>query len=254
MSPIVTSIVVFILIGGAALAGIALRAALPEHHVADASKDTVVRAAGLVVTLTALVLGFMVGSAKSYYDEVQDKMKRIAADAVVLDRSLARFGPEAAEARQLLRQTLGTAARTLWPNHETRLPALEAGQPAIDGLERMQDLIHALPAGDDTQRSFKARAVQSSLEIAREGWLLVELSQTRIQKPLVVIIVLWLVIIFLGFGLLAPPNRTATASLLLSALAAAGAIFLILEMYDPIGGLMRIPASTFEIPLERVAR
>lgn len=254
MSPVVVAVLVFALVFGAALAGIAIRSALPEHHIADASKDTVARAAGLVVTLTALVLGFMVGSAKSYYDEVQDKIKRIAADTVVLDRSLARLGPEAAEARQLLRQTLGTAARILWPDHETRLPALETGRPAIEGLERMQDVIHALPAGDDTQRSFKARAVQSSMEMAREGWLLVELSQTRIQKPLLVIIVLWLVIIFLGFGLLAPRNHTAATSLLLSALAAAGAVFLILEMYDPVGGLMRIPPSTFDIPLEQIGK
>lgn len=253
MSPIAIAAVVFVLIAAAALAGIALRAALPQHHVADASKDTVARAAGLVVTLTALVLGFMVGSAKSYYDEVQDKIKRIAADAVVLDRSLARFGPESAEARQLLRQTLGSAARILWPDHGTPLPALPSGRP-IDGLEHLQDLIHALPEGDDTQRSFKTRALQSSMEIAREGWLLIELSQTRIQKPLLGIIVLWLVIIFLGFGLLAPRNHTAMTSLVLSALAAAGAIFLILEMYDPIGGLMRIPASTFDIPFERIGR
>jgi hypothetical protein len=253
MTPIATAAAVFVLIAAAALAGIAIRAALPEHHVADASRDTVVRAAGLVVTLTALVLGFMVGSAKSYYDEVQDKIKRIAADAVVLDRSLARFGPESAEARALLRQVLGSAARTLWPDHPTPLPPLAEGRP-VDGLEHLQDLIHALPEGDDARRSFKARALQSSMEIAREGWLLVELSQTRIQKPLLAIIASWLLIIFLGFGLLAPRNRTTVTALVLSALAAAGAIFLILEMYDPIGGLMRIPASTFAIPFERIGK
>jgi hypothetical protein len=251
MSPIAIAIAVFVVTFGAALAGIAFRGALPEHHVSDASKDTVARAAGFVVTLTALVLGFMVGSAKSYYDDVQDKIKRIAADAAVLDRSLARFGPESAEARALLRQTLGTASKTLWPDRATELSTLASGR-AIDALERLQDLVHALPARDDAQRSFRARALQSSMEIAREGWLLVELSRTRIQKPLVVTIVLWLVIIFLGFGLLSPHNRTATTALLLSALAASGAIFLILEMYDPVGGLMRIPASTLAVPLEQI--
>jgi hypothetical protein len=253
MSPVVVAVLVFVLVFGAALAGIAIRAALPEHHVADASKDTVARAAGLVVTLTALVLGFMVGSAKSYYDEVQDKLKRIAANAIVLDRSLVRFGPDGIEARLLLRQTLGSASRNLWPDHPTTLPALQAGR-AIDGLERLQDLIHALPARDDGQRVSQARALQSAIEISHDGWLLVELAQTRIQKPLVVIIVLWLVIIFLGFGLLAPRNHTAATALLLSALAAAGALFLILEMYDPVGGLMRIPPSTLEISLEQIGK
>lgn len=253
MSSIAIAVLVFSFIAGAALVGIAIRVALPDHHVADASKDTVARAVGLVVTLSGLVLGFMVGSAKSYYDEVQDKLKRIAADAVVLDRSLVRFGPESREARELLRQTMGSAARIMWPDHPTQMPTLPGGRP-IDGLERLQDLIHALPANDDAQRAFRGRALQSSMEIARDGWLLVELSQTRVQKPLLVIITLWLVIIFLGFGLLAPRNHTAITALILSALAASGAIFLILEMYDPVGGLMQIPAATFEIPFEQIGK
>ena len=253
MSSIAIAVLVFVLMFAAALVGMAARAALPEHHVADASKDTVARAAGLVVTLTALVLGFMVGSAKSYYDEVQDKLKRIAADAVVLDRSLARLGPESSEAREVLRQTMGSATRTIWPDHATQMPALPTGRP-VEGMERLQDLVHALPANDETQRAIRDRALQSAVEIAREGWMLVELSQTRIQTPLLVILALWLVAIFLGFGLLAPRNYTAVTALVLSALAAAGAIFLILEMYDPLGGLMRIPASTFEISFEQIRR
>ena len=76
----------------------------------------------------------------------------------------------------------------------------------------------------------------------------------NLKVPLLAILVLWLVSIFLAFGLLAPRNGTVIIALLMSALAASGAIFLILEMYDPLGGLMQIPPATLEASLERIGR
>jgi hypothetical protein len=253
MTPIALAAGALVLTFGAALVGMAIRPALPDHHVGDASKDTVMRAVGLVVTLTAIVLGFMVGSAKGYYDDVRDKLNRIAADAIVLDSNLGRFGPDSREARELLRQSMGSAVRMLWPEHAMTMSAPAADRP-LDGLERVQDVIRVLPAHDEAQRSLRARALESSAEMAKEGWLLLELAQTRIQAPLLAILVLWLVSIFLAFGLLAPRNGTVIIALLMSALAASGAIFLILEMYDPLGGLMQIPPATLEASLERIGR
>ena len=52
--------------------------------------------------------------------------------------------------------------------------------------------------------------------------------------PLLVVLVLWLTVIFISFGLFAPFNATVVSSLFVSALSVSGAIFLILEMYDSI--------------------
>ena len=65
-------------------------------------------------------------------------------------------------------------------------------------------------------------------------------STTSISKPLLVVVVLWLVMIFLAFSLIAPPNGTVNFALIASALCASGAIFLILELDQPFGGLLRI--------------
>jgi nitric oxide reductase large subunit len=51
---------------------------------------------------------------------------------------------------------------------------------------------------------------------------------------------LWICLLFLGFGLFASPNPTVTVALLAGSLSIACAIFLILELNDPYGGLMRI--------------
>jgi membrane-bound ClpP family serine protease len=82
--------------------------------------------------------------------------------------------------------------------------------------------------------------------------MLVELSEVRLPATFLVILVLWLVIVFFGFGLFAPPNRTVGAALLFCAFCAAGAVFLILEMYAPVSGVLAISPRTFEISLEQL--
>ncbi len=50
-----------------ALLGIFLSTRLPEHHRTGGSKGVVIMGMGLIGTMTALVLGLLVASAKSFY-------------------------------------------------------------------------------------------------------------------------------------------------------------------------------------------
>jgi hypothetical protein len=65
--------------------------------------------------------------------------------------------------------------------------------------------------------------------------------------PFLILLVFWVTIIFLSFGLFAPPNATVIATLFLCALSVSGAIFLILELDRPFGGLIQIS----ETPLQK---
>jgi membrane-bound ClpP family serine protease len=69
-----------------------------------------------------------------------------------------------------------------------------------------------------------------------------------------VVVVIWLVIIFFSFSLLAPPNATATLALMVSALAVAGAIFLILEMDRPFTGVVRISSEPMQNALKPITQ
>ena len=81
------------------------------------------------------------------------------------------------------------------------------------------------------------------MDLGQLRWLLVAQSVSSISKPMLVILVLWLAIIFLGFSVLSPPNGTAIAALMISALAVSAAIFLILELDQPFSGLIRISSE-----------
>jgi hypothetical protein len=94
---------------GGVLLGSFICTLLPEHHLHDASKDAVKLGAGLIATLVALVLGLLVGSAKSSFDVVATGLTRSSAKIILLDRVLAQYGPETMEARDLLRRSVASA-------------------------------------------------------------------------------------------------------------------------------------------------
>jgi hypothetical protein len=57
------------------------------------------------------------------------------------------------------------------------------------------------------------------------------------------VLVFWLAIIFASFSLFARLNPTLVAAIVVFALSASAAIFLILEMSEPFAGLMKIPST-----------
>jgi hypothetical protein len=67
-------------------------------------------------------------------------------------------------------------------------------------------------------------------------------------------LVFWLTIIFISFGLYAPGNSTVVASLFVSALAVSGAVPLILEMYSPFAGLIHISSAPLRAALAYLGR
>ena len=230
---------------GSAFAGMAIRDHLPGEHTADSSRDAVLRSVGLVVTLSSLVMAFLVSSAKAYYTSVEDELTEISSDMAALDRILVHYGEVAEPSRELLRQIVGTGVRTAWPAHETGLPRYP-GRSGLEGIERLSDEIRTLPASDGSQTVLRNQALDYLLAVERSGFKLRQIQQARAQSPLLAIIVSWLVVIFGGFGLLTPRNPTALTAIALAAIAAAGALFLIVELYSPVEGLIAIPPSILE--------
>src|SRR5260221_3103871 len=86
-----------------ALFGMWLRTRLPQHHLKDESRDTIKVGSGMIATLAALVLGLLVGSAKSSFDSTNTLITQAAARILVLDGILANYGPETKASREFFR-------------------------------------------------------------------------------------------------------------------------------------------------------
>lgn len=249
MSSFAIGSIVFICVFGGALFGMFLRAALPEHHLSTESKDAVKVGIGLIATMAALVLGLLVATAKASYDTKSNELTEMSANTVMLDRMLAHYGPETRPIRELLRRSGEHALELLWPQNG-QAPRLE---PA-GGAETLYDAIEALSPKNDAQRALQSEALNLTVDIGKMRWLLFEQSGSSISTPFLVVLVFWLTIIFMSFGLFAPHNLTVIATLLVCALSVSGAIFLILELDRPFEGVIRISSAPVRNALAHLGR
>jgi hypothetical protein len=246
-----TGLCVFACVFGAAVSAMLIRNALPKHHLSADTKDLVKLAMGLVATMAALVLGLLVASAKGSYDTQKAEVIQMSGKVVFLDRMVAHYGPEAAEARALLRRVLEVAITRIWPEHKLTGAQLA---PTAAGGEALFDVLQNLAPQTDAQRSQKAQALALASDLGQMRWLLFEQAGSSISTPLLVIVVFWLAILFFSFGLFAPSNATAVASLLVAALSVSGAILLILELDQPFSGLIRISSQPMQNALSQLGR
>jgi Protein of unknown function (DUF4239) len=250
MSSITVSLIVFASVFGGSLLGVYLRSALPPHHLSADSKDIVRLGMGLVGTMAALVLGLLVASAKSSYDSQSNELTQLCANIISLDRTLARYGPETKAARDQLRGSVVLVVDRVWPKDHSQPRVL---QPA-NGTESLYDRLQELAPKDDMQSSLRAEALSIASVVSQTRWLMYEQNATSVPLPMLVILVLWLTIIFVSFGLFAPCNTTVVASLFVSALSVSCAILLILEMYKPFQGLIQISPAPLYAALSRLGQ
>jgi hypothetical protein len=235
MNSIVVSSIIFACVFAAAVVGMVVR--VPEEHLSSDAKDVVRLATGLVATMASIILGMLVSSAKSSYDARKNDVAELSAEILTIDRMLARYGSETNEIRGELRQTVEFGVDRVWPNQTSRqadLRPTDRGEIVINELEQ-------LTPKNDRQAAAKGQLASMVVTLKQTQWLLfLKVEQNAVPLPLLVVLVCWLAAIFLSFGLFAAPNSTTVATLAVSALAVSAAIFLILEMYTPFSGVLRI--------------
>jgi hypothetical protein len=245
MSGLSISIVVFACVFGGALVGILIYQLLPKDQLSAESKDIVRLGMGLVATMVALVLGLLVGSAKSFYDNQNDEVTQFAANVVLLDRTLAHYGPETAAVRAAMRDSMSHIFQVVESGNSDKRVAQRG--------EAIFDMINELSPKDDNQRSMRAEASSVATQLARIRWLVYEQRTVRIPMLLLVMLVFWLTALFVSFGLYAPRNPTVLTSLFVAALAVTGTVFLIVELYHP-SSLIRISDAPLRAALAQLGQ
>jgi hypothetical protein len=248
MDDLLISLLVFALIFGGALVGVAVRPLLSERHLHPDSKDVVKMATGLIGTLTALVLGLLIASAKNSFDQKTNQVRQMTATIILLDDLLARYGPDAVAVRNLLRRSIQPLANRIW--HEEEIPTGKVVH-FVSSAESLafENELERLSPNNDVQRSLQSRAIQAFTEGAQIRLLLFAQTGGSIPTPFLIILVFWLSVIFVSFTLFAKANLVVMASLFVCALSFGCAIFLIFELDNPFAGLMGISSATLRSAL-----
>ena len=248
MNDLTISLLVFAVIFGGALIGMVVRPFLSEHHQTADSREVVKMTTGLIGTLTALVLGLLIASAKNSFDQKTNQVRQLTATIILLDDLLMRYGPEATHLRNLLRQGIQPLANQIWHEEE-----MTAGRPvrfeASVESSAFEIELGRLSPNNDLQRSLQSRATQAFTEAAQIRLQLFAQTSGAIPTPFLVILVFWLGTIFVSCTLFARTNLIVMISLFVCALSFACAIFLVLELDNPFRGLMGISSETLRSAL-----
>lgn len=251
MTSLSASLLLLIILIGVVVLGKKLRFVLPNEHLSPDSRDTVKLAMGLVATMTALLLGLLVSSAKGTYDTRRSEIIQMSSAVSFLNRVLSLYGPETTAARAGLRDAVAESIHQMWPETSASNATLASKAKAGDNT---LEAIQGLTPTTDLQRELKSIATSQAVEIGRLRMLIVAQAVPSIPSPLLVMVGCWLLIIFLGFSLLAPPNATTLISLTSAVISVAGAVFIIMELDEPLSGIIRISSLPMQNALNLLGK
>jgi hypothetical protein len=243
-------LIAFALVFGGALMGIQVRNSLPEGHLAPDVKDVIRLSTGLIGTIAALVLGLLIASAKSSYDARDTQVKQITANVILLDTLLEQYGLEARNLRVILRGAVGPMADRVWnEGGNDKSSAFAATAEALAFVKKVQEL----EPNNDAKRALQARVLNAIADLSQSRLALFAQAHDSIPVPFLAILIFWLAIIFVSFGLFVQTNPTVIVTFFVGALSVSCAIFLILEMDQPFAGLMQISSEPLRHALAPLA-
>jgi hypothetical protein len=245
MNSVELSLIAFVTICGGALLGTFIRPFLSDHHLSTDSRDVMKLGTSMIATMAALVLSLLISSAKGTFDTIKRGVNQLAADLVLIDSNMALYGPETRVARDILRHNVINTIERVWPGGENTM-VLEKVETkhAIEDLSGLRSKLRHLSPQNNDQRQLQSETLQILDEANATRLLLIQhLGQRSFPMPIFVLVVFWLTIIFINFGVLTPRNTPVFAVLFVCALVAASALYLILELDQPFGGVMQISSA-----------
>jgi hypothetical protein len=247
-------LMVFACVFGGVLCGLYLSTKVAAHHLSADSKDVMKLALGVIGTLAALVLGLLLAAAKSSFDAKSNGINKISADLVLLDRALARYGPETRDARDGLRNTVAAVLQRVWSEEELQVAKLDTIEAAA-GLEAVEGRVRDLSPRTDAQRGLQSRALSIIGEIAQERLLSRERHKTTtLPIPFLMVLVGWFTIIFASLSLFGPRNALVMAIMFACALSVSAAIVLVLELDSPYQGVIRLSSAPLRNALAHIGQ
>ena len=240
LSPLVIGLLVMVVILIGTFAARTMRRLLPQGDLTEETKSLVSVSMAVVATISALVLGLLISNANNSFIALGGQVTSLSAQIIRLDQILRRYGPDTEPARQILQQYAKSKSEDLFPGSNARaLPNL--GNPATyERLQQLEDALLALKPANARDQWWLGQATTLAAKIGDARWILAQQVGQGTPKAFVALLVFWLTLLFSSFALFAPPNFTSAATLTLCALAVSGAVGMILELEQGLGGLIHI--------------
>lgn len=218
---------------GARAASVRLR----DHHRSEETNAIVRLIAGLFVVMTSLVFGLVINSSRASFDSLQNQVETYAAHLILMDRSLAVYGPDARDTRTLLADYVSVAIENparVQQDHRLRDHGSE------DRLAAVALALNAIVPENDQQAWLIASVRDQYQHILEQRWTIIETGHRTLPVQLAWMLVAWLALIFASFGYRALVNAVVDVAFVVSALLMSGSLYLVLDMNLPFSGVMQV--------------
>jgi len=247
------ALAVIVLTFTAGLLGFRAQTWLDEHNSVDKSRDMIGSVLGLLSLLLALVLGTLIGNTYYFSTGQQTQLQSMLGSIIMMDKSLADYGPEAKPLRDGTKAALQNIYEQVWvkgavdPEKVSVAGAMAAMAPFEKGLNGLDaktpEQKAALASAQGKFAAFMATRIMMSLQLA-----------VPFSKALLVVVVIWAALLFFGYGLLSKHNLTTVVALGFGSICVAFAVFMIVELGEPYSGLFRISPAALEQTLQAIDR
>jgi hypothetical protein len=251
VNELLAAFLIFLCLMAASLGCMALHKKLPLRHRDEETHSVIKLTAGVFVVTTSLMLGLLINSAKNKFEANDSTLHAYATELILLDRSLRRYGPEAAETRQHLQSVVKSALASIWSAD---------GKAVIDDdvterlLDEAENSLNAMKARDAERAELWLHAKQHLLKVIELRWNLIENSHSELPTPLIIMMVGWLMLIFASFGFRAPPNPVVMTMFVVSGLLISSSLYLTMDMDTPFSGPMQVSPAPMQRALEVIQR
>jgi hypothetical protein len=257
---VVSVLLVFILLCVAAGLGFVVRRRLPERNRSRETVELMQITIGMLATFAAIVLGLLTASVKQSYDSAARDRQQYALNLTQLDVCLRDYGPEADPIRSQVRSYVAAVIASTWPNeapprgvsYPSTLHMPRVGASSV--LERIMDRVgidvSKLNSSDPDRAKIAVLCLERYRDVSHARLDVIEDARSQLSNPFYQVLVLWLMIMFACFGLVAPRNGLAIAIVLMSAVSLTSVMFVIVDLSSPYGGFFHIQSTTMRTALE----
>lgn len=237
MNPFLVSVIAFIGMFGGALGAMFAAQRLASHHISGSTQDAVKLGVGMVAAMTSLILGLMTASVKGNFDATDKDVHTYALNILSLASDLRHAGPDACPAQKLLGDYTRAILVENWGGSDN------AGTPGAgsgDILLSLEGLVRNWTPQSTIQQEARAAALDDLKSILKTRWTVSGEAVATVPAIFIIVLIVWLALIFVSFGLFAPSNGVVQAFFFMCALSISGALFLILEMSGPFDGFISV--------------
>lgn len=263
MRELLSALIALVLLCASAAAGFYIRPRLPHAHRSSEVADVVRLISSMLVTFAVLVLGLLTSNVKAAFDAADHDRGQYAAELTQLDQCLRNYGPAADPMRGELRTYVAAVIASTWPSEAPPSVAAPPGAASLSGIGESQRLgtilneidlgIRRLPATDGFHATLQADCGQLFRDVTKRRWTLIGEARGSVSRPFYAIMVFWLMVVFAGIGLFAPRNATSVVAIALGAMSLTSALFVILDLDVPYGGLFEIPSTSMRSALDHMS-